>query len=268
MIQKNDESWSRMHYEQFIATFIAEGHKEPHFELEDVIENVKILERFSLDKKRIFCLFYHPKYFFVYISKNILEQSGYSSEEIYRRGLYMAFTQIHWKQITFALKASQWGLKFQKMIGKNVSVLNAEAFFCGVKLKDKWGKWRTFMLKQKFLKIDKNNQPILSFIEAEEISNIYKADFLWTRMTNIRNGEKFCRVYCSNGSKKEYNDLLSPRELEILELVIQQRSSKEIGELLGISKNTVERHRKNMIARAGVIDMTALIHVCQMCQLI
>jgi len=52
-----------------------------------------------------------------------------------------------------------------------------------------------------------------------------------------------------------------------LHLVIEQKNNTEISELLELSKNTVERHRKNMIARLGVIDMTALIHICKLCQL-
>ena len=56
--------------------------------------------------------------------------------------------------------------------------------------------------------------------------------------------------------------------MEILHLIIAKKDNITISETLGISKNTVERHRKNMIARLGVTDMTALIHICQLCQLL
>ena len=58
--------------------------------------------------------------------------------------------------------------------------------------------------------------------------------------------------------------MLSKRELEILKLIADHKSSLEISEILGIAKNTVERHRKNMISRTGVVDMTALIYICQL----
>ena len=54
--------------------------------------------------------------------------------------------------------------------------------------------------------------------------------------------------------------------MEILQLIIAKNNNITISELLGISKNTVERHRKNMIARLGVTDMTALIHICKLCR--
>ena len=138
----------------------------------------------------------------------------------------------------------------------------------GLKLRDKSNKWRTFILKQKTLTIDKRNRALLSFNELEEITSFSKGDFFWYRPTCTYQGNKITRAYFSNGKKKEYSDILSPRELEILQLVAQQKSNQEISEQLEISKNTVERHRKNMIARVGVIDMTALIRIAQIVQIL
>ena len=114
----------------------------------------------------------------------------------------------------------------------------------------------------------KDNRPQLSFIEAEEITNIYKVDFSWYRPSCFFQEQRITRAYFTNGSKKEYNDILSLREIEILKLATQQKNNQEISELLNISKNTVERHRKNMIARVGVTDITALIRIAQMIKII
>ena len=48
------------------------------------------------------------------------------------------------------------------------------------------------------------------------------------------------RAYFSHGSKKEFPDILSERETEILKLAAQQKSNQEISELLEISKNTFQ----------------------------
>jgi len=116
--------------------------------------------------------------------------------------------------------------------------------------------------------INSQNVHQLSFIEVEEITNIYKADFAWYRPSCYIDGKLSTRAYFSNGSKKEYSDILSLREIEILRLAAQHKSNIEIGEQLEISKNTVERHRKNMIARVGVTDMTALLRIGQMLKII
>jgi DNA-binding NarL/FixJ family response regulator len=52
---------------------------------------------------------------------------------------------------------------------------------------------------------------------------------------------------------------LSPREREILQLIVEGRSSAEIGKVLYISPRTVETYRKNLMQKLGVSDLTGLI---------
>ena len=52
---------------------------------------------------------------------------------------------------------------------------------------------------------------------------------------------------------------ISPRETEVLQLLIQGRSNKEIGETLFISARTVETHLHNMYGKCGVKSRLELI---------
>jgi DNA-binding NarL/FixJ family response regulator len=53
-------------------------------------------------------------------------------------------------------------------------------------------------------------------------------------------------------------DPLSPRELEVLKLVAEGHTSREIAELLVISEKTVERHRGHLLVKLGLRDRVAL----------
>ncbi len=53
--------------------------------------------------------------------------------------------------------------------------------------------------------------------------------------------------------------ILSKREKEILILLIEGKLSKEIGDILNISKQTVDTHRKNMLRRNGLSNTGELI---------
>ena len=50
--------------------------------------------------------------------------------------------------------------------------------------------------------------------------------------------------------------LLSEREITVIKLVSQGMSSKMIASKLDISKNTVDRHRQNIINKMQVSNMT------------
>ena len=53
-------------------------------------------------------------------------------------------------------------------------------------------------------------------------------------------------------------DPLSPRESEVLKLIAEGHTSKEIAALLVISEKTVERHRSNILEKLGMRDRVDL----------
>ena len=60
-----------------------------------------------------------------------------------------------------------------------------------------------------------------------------------------------------NGAESEI--LLTERQLEILQLMAQGCTTKEVAQKLFISEKTVHAHRSQMMRRAGVRDMAGLI---------
>jgi DNA-binding NarL/FixJ family response regulator len=53
--------------------------------------------------------------------------------------------------------------------------------------------------------------------------------------------------------------MLSPRETEVLELVAEGQTSKQIAATLIISEKTVDRHRTNMLEKLGLHDRVELV---------
>jgi DNA-binding NarL/FixJ family response regulator len=56
----------------------------------------------------------------------------------------------------------------------------------------------------------------------------------------------------------EQFDVLTPRELEVVKLIAEAHSSKEIAKELVISVKTVERHRQNILDKLGMSDRVEL----------
>lgn len=80
--------------------------------------------------------------------------------------------------------------------------------------------------------------------------------------THIR--EKIFASYTQNNpkfNKKSFteNQLLSPRELEVITLISLEYSGKEISEQLFISLNTVETHRKNIMKKLKLKNVIGIV---------
>ena len=55
-----------------------------------------------------------------------------------------------------------------------------------------------------------------------------------------------------------HTEMLTPREEEIVKLVAEAHTNDEIGEMLFISKKTVERHQANILEKLGMRDRVEL----------
>ena len=60
------------------------------------------------------------------------------------------------------------------------------------------------------------------------------------------------------GRGEEPFDVLTPRELEVLKLIAEAYTNKEIAQELAISVKTVERHRENILDKLGMRDRVEL----------
>lgn len=80
-----------------------------------------------------------------------------------------------------------------------------------------------------------------SFLYAGVASTLVR-DFL----DRMRRGERMPRA------------VLTPREEEVVKLIAEGHSSKEVAATLVISHKTVERHRANILAKLGMRDRTEL----------
>ncbi len=54
--------------------------------------------------------------------------------------------------------------------------------------------------------------------------------------------------------------VLSDREKEVLRLVVQGYSSRQIAELLDLSPRTIDHHRANLVRKFGLRNTVELVH--------
>ena len=66
------------------------------------------------------------------------------------------------------------------------------------------------------------------------------------------------RDYLQRSDENGDGEILTPRELEVLKLIAEAHTSKEIADTLVISIKTVERHRANILEKLGMRDRVEL----------
>jgi len=66
------------------------------------------------------------------------------------------------------------------------------------------------------------------------------------------------RDYVVRDGDDQQFDVLTPREVEVLKLIAEANTSKEIAEKLFISLKTVDRHRQNILDKLGMRDRVEL----------
>ena len=89
---------------------------------------------------------------------------------------------------------------------------------------------------------------------------------------NILDGKSFLSPEISNGIIRGYlsgakaaktstmTGSLTPREVEVLKLIAEGYKSREIGDYLSISINTVDKHRANLMRKLDLHSASALTH--------
>lgn len=89
---------------------------------------------------------------------------------------------------------------------------------------------------------------------------------------NILDGKSYLSPEISNGIIRGYlsgvtaskkatlTGTLTPREVEVLKLIAEGYKSREIGDYLSISINTVDKHRANLMRKLDLHSASALTH--------
>lgn len=198
-----------------------------------------------------------------FVSDNV-RKYNLTPETVIKWGGLLLFKMLHYSHYSFAYNAIKQEYKFNKTITKQNRIELNKIYCSGLKLVDGNGQIKRAFIKGKQIQLNNDGQTNVSVYFLEEIPHLVKGNHYWFR---LENGKKTV-AYIQQKGKKNFTDILSNREKDILNLLAQQKTSQQIGEELFLSKLTVETHRKNMIKRIGAVNSTAMVHLCKMANLL
>ena len=196
-------------------------------------------------------------------SKNIHKLIGYKRNNILKWGSSVSFKAGHYTHYSLLSNEYKYSEKFESQVPSSLKN-NIQLYACGIKLVTKSKQIKRAFVKTKPLLVDSKINLDIHIEFWEDVTPLIKGDQYWLRWVC----KEHTLAYIHQQGKNEFKDLLSKRELEILQLTEKTNSSLEIAAHLELSKMTVETHRKNMLKKTGAANTVALAKLCKMANIL
>lgn len=136
---------------------------------------------------------------------------------------------------------------------------NMKAMFTS-RMRMKNGEYRWFMHQVNVLSTDEHNSPLMGLKFMVEIEG-FKKDYDLDLTISMKDPDGIYHPVHKESFRHEARESsLSKREIEILKLVAQGNTSKQIAYLLDLSEHTVIKHRKNMLKKRQVSSAAELVN--------
>jgi len=258
--------------EEIIASIIKKNWLNTYtFDLIDnplncIIDSIKKLESKNIFSNEIIIFFQTKEHIPLYVTNSIEPILGYTQEEFIAWGKDALLNIGAFAKTEFWEKLQIWMKEFLELEPiPHKEIFKFRSCLAGVEYNHKEGGKKNFLLKVIYPIGENKAMPNYHFIQLEDIGHFLKEDSYWAYYEKFNEKEKTTRLYTKDGYRKH---MITNREQEILNCISLGMNSKEVAKELYISTETVNRHRKNMINRLGTKDISSLIQICKLCEVI
>jgi DNA-binding CsgD family transcriptional regulator len=225
-----------------------------------------LLDSFSSNDDSVKIIFDQTNFKALAISDNVEAMLGYSIFDFNKYNTVLLYSVIDSKHLSFFSEVIKWAISNEIYAKKNIEK-KFRLTLCGLKVLLSNGKTERLLMRYSPHYFADSHNADIAIITLNNISFMTKSDFCWGHMA-FGKDYMFRNYMLSTDTKNHDADIISEREKDVLKLITEGFESKEIAEQLFISINTVEKHRKNMLARTGLRDTTALVQISKMCGII
>jgi DNA-binding CsgD family transcriptional regulator len=198
----------------------------------------------------------------VQVRGSVLKYTGYSPAEFGNNILLKFMSMFVPEQRSFMSDLVTWILSIEKSVPleyKSSQFISA----WGMRLHHKDGRSMRCYINIIPIEFNTMNNPTLIMMSFQEVSHLVKGEDYCIRGI-FGEDDKKVFVYYSNEDRTIETEIITDREREVLLYISQGFDTNQIATEMKISTNTVNNHRRNMLARTGTRDTTALIQLCRM----
>jgi DNA-binding CsgD family transcriptional regulator len=227
-------------------------------------ELTKIMGQYAALNNQFISIFNTKSQRVLYMSDNYLDVMGYKcSEEDYKR-----WSTVYWmRDLPFQQSwfFMQMTLFFKNTVQKKLKEAGESKslswYMHNFKLKPPGSELKNISLTGSGLELMHDGSMLIMLLIIKDVGNLIKEKGNWWAEFHINKTDKY--IFHQNDKKFNKGSILSDREREILLEIRDKLETKQIAEKLNISPHTVDKHRKNMIERTGAKDISTLIQICE-----
>lgn len=232
--------------------------------LEAHIQRIMDLDTFLPYSSTFFCITNTQNLSFEYVSKNYKTCLGLSSDELKLKGMHYFWDRIHPKDLNSWLKALNELMQF------TLSTISLEDrkkanYTWNYRFKNADNIYVNIIQNTTPLAFDSVGKPIIGLAHYTVLHPNVKMDITASAKL-LNNKNEYDTVYFNSYSQKLLSGGISNRERDIIRLLIQNKSSKEISERLNISSHTVDTHRRNILKKLNISSTGELIGILKLNQ--
>jgi len=233
-----------------------------HQDLEEHIKKIIELDQHLPYSSTFFCITDTQDLSFHYISKNMFACLGIEASEFKRKGMRFFWSRIHPDDIDCWLKG------LNELMDFTLNEIPAEE---RMRMNYTWNyrfrigndEYVNIIQNTTPLELDVSNKPIIGLAHYTVLNNEMKLPV--TASAKILNEHnQYETKYFNNFSQKLLSDGISNRERDIVRLLVLNYTSKEIGDNLNISSNTVDTHRRNILKKLKISSTGELVGMLKM----
>ncbi len=233
--------------------------------LDQTIRSIQTLENNSIFSNDMIVVYNIKEFKPLYVSSNVEKILGYTQQE-YLSWEVGAFLKIGaFNQPDYYDNILKYIEHFKSRCSYSKANTKGRWHSCGISYQHKDGSVKRFLARQELVFNQDYIYPEIGIIYYEDVTHLVKENGYWILFESFESEKRYSTFYRKDGIDK---DPITAREKEILLLIADGKSTKEVAAQLRISPDTVGQHRKNMIKRLMAKDTSSLIQMCKICGII
>lgn len=234
--------------------------------VEKHIKKLKELDKYLPPMNSFFIVSNTTKQVYEFVSKNFEFSLGLDIEKMYTLGVPYWFGHFHPDDLPIWMKVLEDMMVFT-MTKIPLEDRNKLSYTWNFRVKDIKGNYHNILEHQTPSYFDEHGKPIIGVAHSSIVGKGEPKPLIGViRMLNDNN--EYETLSYKNYSIKLLPANLTNRELDVIRLLALNNTSKQIGDKLFISVQTVQTHRKNILKKLNFHSTQELIQYCLTNQLL